>query len=236
MGKKKIQSILAIPLLILTGCAKPGPLLEGVGSLMLVKGERVVEVEKDVELAIFWSVDGQYYGSWARGRDGEVPVMVRLVEANAGFVRVRAEAWKSVEHLPQSYLRVPGLQVAARSGGYERPTVAIPIAQIEEVQVFEQVRQPKGRGGLSRANVVAGALGGAGVGGIAVGGDRLFLYGEELHKDEYWTDERALEIVGISTVVGAVVYPAYQVLWPKARSRLQETHRIAEGWRIEIRR
>ena len=137
MGKKKIQSILAITLLILTGCAKPGPLLEGVGTLMLVKGERVVEVENDVELAISWSVDGQYYGSWARGRDGEVPVMVRLVEANAGFVRVRAEAWKSVELLPWSYLRAPGIKVAARSGRYERPTVSIPVEEIDEVQVFD---------------------------------------------------------------------------------------------------
>ena len=69
-----------------------------------------------------------------------------------------------------------------------------------------------------------------------MGADRHFVFAEELNRDDYWTDERAFKIVGISTAIGAVAYPAYQALWPKARSRLKETHRIAEGWRIEVRR
>jgi hypothetical protein len=163
-------------------------------------------------------------------------VTVRLVEANAGFVRVRAEAWKSVEHLPWLYVRAPGLKVAARSGDYERPTVSIPIEQIEEVQVYARQRRPKGRAGVSRANVVVGALRGAGVGGAAAGADQVFVYEEDASQKEYWTDERALAIVGISALTGAIVYPAYKALWPRAQSRLKETHRMAEGWRIEVRR
>ena len=225
-----------IVLIALVGCAKPGPILDGVGALLLVKDGRAVEVEKGAELAISWVVDGQYYGCWARGRNGERAVMVRLVEANAGFVRVRAEAWKKVEDLPWSYLRAPGLKVAARSGQYERPTVSIPIEQIEEVQVFVTRRKPEGRAGLTRANLVAGALGGAGIGGIAVGADRHFAAEEDLNREDFWTDERAFRIVGLSTGVGAVAYPTYKALWPKARSELKETHRISEGWRIEVRR
>lgn len=231
----RIHRALAIILLFMVGCAKPGSLLEGAGALVLVKGERVVEVEPNAELAVSWSVDGQFYGCWARGKGEEVPVMVRLVEANVDFVRVRAEAWRQVEDLPWSYLRAPGLQVAARSGEYERPTVSIPVEQIAEVQVFATERRSTGWAGLSRDNIVAGVLGGAGVGGIAVGADRHIAAEEDLNRNDFWTDERAFRIVSISTAIGAVAYPAYKALWPQVRSQLRETHRMAEGWRIEVR-
>ena len=156
---------------------------------------------------------------------------VRLVEANADFVRVRSEAWKSVEHLPWSYLQASGIKVAARSGRYERPTVSIPVEQIDEVQVFARVRRPRGRDELSPANVAAGALG-----GLAVGADRHLVSEPDLNDGDIWTDERAFGAVGISAAVGAVAYPAYRALWPRGRSRLAAAYRMDEGWRVEVRR
>ena len=89
-----------IALLACAGCARPGRLLEEAGGLVLARGEEAVEVERDAELAIAWTAGGAQYATWVRQRDGEKPMTVRLVEANADFVRVRSEAWKSVEHLP----------------------------------------------------------------------------------------------------------------------------------------
>ena len=120
-----------IAMLACAGCARPGALLEEAGGLLLVRGDEAVEVERDAELAIAWTAGGAQYATWARQRDGEKPVTVRLVQANADFVRVRSEAWKSVEHLPWSYLQASGIKVAARSGRYERPTVSIPVEQID---------------------------------------------------------------------------------------------------------
>ena len=138
-----------IALLACAGCARPGPLLEEAGGLVLARGDEAVEVERDAELAIAWTAGGAQYATWVRQRDGEKPMTVRLVEANADFVRVRSEAWKSVEHLPWSYLQASGIKVAARRGRYERPTVSIPVEQIDEVQVFARVRRPRGRGSPS---------------------------------------------------------------------------------------
>ena len=225
-----------IALLACAGCARPGPLLEEAGGLVLARGDEAVEVERDAELAIAWTAGGAQYATWARQRDGEKPVTVRLVEANADFVRVRSEAWKSVEHLPWSYLQASGIKVAARSGRYERPTVSIPVEQIDEVQVFARVRWPRGREELSQANVAAGALGGAGGGGLAVGADRHLVSEPDLSDGEIWTDERAFWAVGISAAVGAVAYPAYRALWPRGRSRLAAAYRMDEGWRVEVRR
>jgi hypothetical protein len=89
---------------------------------------------------------------------------------------------------------------------------------------------------LSQANVAAGALGGAGVGGLAVGADRHLVSEPDLNDGDIWTDERAFWAVGISAAVGAVAYPAYRALWPRGRSQLAAAYRMDEGWRVDVRR
>ena len=70
--------------------------MEEAGGLVLARGDEAVEVERDAELAIAWTAGGAQYATWARQRDRERPVTVRLVEANADFVgcgRRRGRAW-----------------------------------------------------------------------------------------------------------------------------------------------
>lgn len=226
-----LRLVALITIVSVAGCSRPQLLLRDAGTVVLVKGRQTVELSRKNQLSIKWSSDGSAYTTQARMEGRDTPVTVQLIEANDQYLRVKSKAWKEPEQIPQTYLRSRGVRVIASSGRYKKPTLSIPLAHVEEITVHDRELTTADFSGYSRRNLVVGALGGMGVGGILVVESRDDY-------DDYVTDEEALIVVGIGTLTGALLYPTYKVFWPRFRQSPGAVYIIEEreGWRIEIRR
>lgn len=71
--------------------------------------------------------------------DGESRLTtVQVLDADREYLLLASSNWKSMQQIPRRYLSLQGLRVASLNATYNRPTVAIPLAAIEEIRLRDR--------------------------------------------------------------------------------------------------
>ena len=191
-----------------------------------------VEIRSKDRLSILFRADGETHGIDT----------VKAVAAEGQHLLLSSEEWKTVRQIPRRYLSMSGLRVRSPNSDHDRPTVALPLASIEEIRVEQRdLRWPSI---LERMGQVPGWFLEGVVGGLTVAGS-LVMY-ERLKRDrepdpgwqERWDSDDQKFLLALSAVGGvggAVLYPVGRLFWPESRVKYRSYRNRGEGFRLELR-
>lgn len=191
-----------------------------------------VEVSSKDRLSILFRADGELHGIDT----------VKAVAADGQHLLVSSEAWKTVRQIPRRYLAMSGLRVRSPNSDHDRPTVALPLASIEEIRIEDRdLGWPSvlERMGRTPRWFLEGAIGGFMAGGFVAITD----FGSSDSLDPHPADSRTLgrddwESLLAATAVfgvgGAVLYPVGRLLWPESRKTYRSYRTRGQGLRLEF--
>ena len=223
----KSHFVLAISVLLCVGCSHSRFVLHDPARRGSPDSNRFELTSKD-RLAIYFRADGSIDSTCAEV-DGETRLaMVKAIEADENFLLLSSEEWKSVRQIPRRYLSMSKVRVRSPGSGYDKPTVALSLAAIQEIRVEGGKRErPPVSERLDEVPrwVLQGAVGGF-VGAVS------FLYPSR-YRDHLDSDDREVLIAGsvIGGVGGAVLYPAARLFLPQKTWR---SHRArGQGFRLK---
>ena len=233
----------SMSVLLFMGCSHSRFVLHDAAREGSAKDPQGVEVSSRDRLSIFFRADGGIDSTCAV-EDGESkPVTVKAIEADRGYLLLASEEWKTVREIPRRYLSMSGLRVRSPNSVHDEPTVALPLASIEEIRIEDRdLRWPSVPERLE--DVPRWFLQGA-VGGFTAVGS--FLYRDRWRRDPEdpvplghfnpWDhDDRAFLLVAsvVGGVGGAVLYPAARLLWPESRKTWRSYRPRGQGLRLEF--
>ena len=193
-----------------------------------------VEIRSKDRLSILFRADGVLHGIDT----------VNAVAAEGQHLLLSSEDWKTVRQIPRRYLSMGGLRVRSPNSDHDRPTVALPLASIEEIRIEDRdLRWPSvlERMGQVPGWFLKGVVGGfAGTGSILMY-DRYDRWQRDREPDpgryERWDDDDR-EFLMAATVVGAVggavLYPVGRLLWPESRKTYRSYRTRGQGLRLEF--
>ena len=191
-----------------------------------------MEIRSKDRLSILFRADGEIHGIDT----------VKAVAAEGQHLLVSSEEWKTVRQIPRRYLSMSGLRVRSPNSDHDRPTVAVPLASIEEIRIEERdLRWPPvlERMGQAPRWFIEGAAGGFTAVGFFFMHDRLKRAPEDpvpLVPNPWDPGERELLLAlsAVGGVGGAVLYPVGRLLWPESRVKYRSYRNRGEGFRLEF--
>ena len=203
-----------------------------------------VEVSSKDRLSIFFRADGGIDSTCAVEDGDNKPVTVNAIEADMGYLLLSSEEWKTVRQIPRRYISMSGLRVRSPNSVHDEPTVALPLASIEEIRIED--RDLRWSSVPERLEEVPRWFLQGAVGGFTAVGS--FLYQDRWKRDRevaaassnHWNpwdrDDRefllAASVVG--GVGGAVLYPAARLFWPESRKTWRSYRPRGQGFRLEF--
>ena len=236
---------LSVSVLLFMGCSHSRFVLHDPARGGSAEDRPRVEVSSKDRLSIFFRADGGIDSTCAV-EDGESkPATVNAIEADMGYLLLSSEEWKTVRQIPRRYLSMSGLRVRSPNSIHDEPTVALPLASIEEIRIEDRdLRWPSVPERLEEVPrwFLQGAVGGF----TAVGS---FLYQDRWKRDRevaaassnHWNpwdrDDRAFLLAasvvgGVGGVGGAVLYPAARLFWPESRKTWRSHRARGQGFRL----
>ena len=115
-------------ILLFMGCSHSRFVLHDPGREGSASDSRRVEVSSRDRLSILFRADGEIHGIDT----------VNAVAADGQHLLVSSEEWKTVRQIPRRYLSMSGLRVRSPNSDHDRPTVALPVASIEEIRIEDR--------------------------------------------------------------------------------------------------
>lgn len=209
--------------LLVVNCAAPRRVLLNPGDVYLTHGSGEIRIRPDNPLTIQWEANGTIYTTAEATSASNQRVLVRLVEANGHFLRVRSEAWKDMDDIPIAVRDRSGIRVTAGSGRHKHPIAAIPVDSITAIGVCDRLPRLERSGPRDVPS------------GIAVGVTWGMMAAAALTPPERPDARQALIGTVAAGLAGAVVYPIWQMLRPKHRIQPVEYTIDAATYRLEIR-
>ena len=229
---KSLVFVSVVSVLLCMGCSHSRFVLQDPAHGGAAEGRRVGVSSKD-RLSILFRADGEVHGIDT----------VNAVGAEGHHLLVSSEEWKTVREIPRRYLSIGGLRVRSPNSDHERPTVAVPLAAIEEIRIEDRdLRWPSvlERMGQAPRWFLQGAVGGFTVVGSIFLGDRWKRDPEEpvpWGRFNPWDpDEREvlMALSAVGGVAGAVLYPVGRLFWPESRKTYRSYRTRSQGFRLEI--
>ena len=208
----------SMSVLLFMGCSHSRFVLHDPAPGGSARDSRRVEIRSKDRLSILFRADGELHGIDT----------VNAVAADGQHLLVSSEEWKTVRQIPRRYLSMGGLRVRSPNSGHDRPTVALPLASIEEIRI-EDKELRRSSPVLERMGKVPGwALKGA-IGGFTAAAS-VYTY------DRYGQDEDP-DILALSVIFGvggAVIYPTARLLLPEPTKTWRSYRSRGEGFRLEL--
>ena len=207
----------SVSVLLFMGCSHSRFVLHDAAGEGLAKDSRRVEVSSKDRLSIRFRADGDIHGT---------PV-VSAVAAEGQYLLVSSEEWETVKQIPRRYLSMSGLRVRSPASGLDEPTVALPVASIEEIRIEDKElrRQPV----VEQLGKVPGWILKGAIGGFTAAAS-VYTY------DRYNQDSEDPDILALSAlfgVGGAVLYPTARLFLPEPRKTWRSHRSTGKGFRLE---
>jgi len=196
---------LCAALLLGTGCASPGRLLENSGEVRLVRSGESVRLSTDDLLVVHWTDGDVTRSTTDLAANGDTSGQIALVEANASFLHVSSRHWKRDTDLSRRVLG-DGVRWVPRTGRYRRPTLLIPVDRVVAVELYEllpRLQRPRWSDVWRGMSVSAvGAMTG---------------FAAQYPVDEPFVEDSSDILLGTALIgaIGGAVYPAYRLFPPR---------------------
>ncbi|MCY3736656.1 MAG: hypothetical protein OXG13_09670 [Gemmatimonadaceae bacterium] len=225
---------MSVSILLIMGCSHSRFVLHDPAREGSASDSRRVEIRSKDRLSILFRADGAIHGIDT----------VNVVAAEGQHLLVSSEEWKTVRQIPRRYLSMSGLRVRSPNSEHDRPTVALPVASIEEIRIEERdLRWPSvlERMGQVPGWFLKGVVGGfAGTGSILMY-DRYDRWQRDREPDtgryERWgrdDQEFLMAATVVGGVAGAVLYPVGRLFWPESRKTYRSYRTRGQGLRLEF--
>ena len=223
----------SMSVLLFMGCSHSRFVLHDPAPGGFASDSRRVEIRNKDRLSILFRADGAIHGI----------DRVNAVAAEGQHLLVSSEEWKTVRQIPRRYLSMSGLRVRSPNSDHDRPTVALPLASIEEIRIEERdLRWPSvlERMGQAPRWFIQGAVGGFTAAGSFLVQDRWKRDPEDpvpLGRYSPWDrDDRELLLAlsAVGGVAGAVLYPVGRLLWPESRKTYRSYRAHGQGLILEF--
>ena len=223
----------AVSILLCMGCSHSRFVLHDSVREGSARDSQRIEVSSKDRLSILFRADGELHGIDT----------VNAVAAEGQHLLVSSEEWKTVRQIPRRYLSMGGLRVRSPNSDHDGPTVAVPLASIEEIRIEDRdLRWPSvlERMGQAPRWFIQGAVGGFTAAGSFLVQDRWKRDPEEPvplgHYSPWDRDDRELLLAlsAVGGVAGAVLYPAARLLWPESRKTYRSYRTRGQGLRLEF--
>ena len=223
----------SVPILLCAGCSHSRFVLHDPAREGSARDSQRVEIRSKDRLSILFRADGEVHGIDT----------VNAVAAERQHLLLSSEDWKTVRKIPRRYLSMSGLRVRSPNSDHDRPTVALPLASIEEIRIEERdLRWPSvlERMGQAPRWFIQGAVGGFTAVSFFFMHDRLKRDPEDPvpwgHFSPLDRDDREL-LLALSAVggaAGAVLYPVGRLFWPESRKTYRSYRTRGQGLRLEF--
>ena len=223
----------SMSVLLFMGCSHSRFVLHDPAPGGSASDSRRVEIRNKDRLSILFRADGAIHGI----------DRVNAVAAEGQHLLVSSEEWKTVRQIPRRYLSMSGLRVRSPNSDHDRPTVALPLASIEEIRIEERdLRWPSvlERMGQAPRWFIQGAVGGFTAAGSFLMHDRWKRDPEDpvpLGRFSPWDrDDRELLLAlsAVGGVAGAVLYPVGRLFWPESRKTYRSYRTRGQGLILEF--
>ena len=222
----KSHFFLSLSILLCMGCSHSRFVLHDAAREGSAKDSRRVEVSSKDRLSIFVRADGEIHGIDS----------VNVVAAEGQYLLVTSEEWETVRQIPRRYLSMSGLRVRSPNSDQDEPTVALPVASIEEIRIVEKdLGWPSVSERIGKVPrwFLEGAVVGLATGGFFVLSTSFLSDSSEgsrtLDRDDW---EAAGAVVVVSGVAGVVLYPTARLFWPESGETWRIYRAPDEGFRL----